>query len=273
MTTDEIAAALAADLGGVDVAELPAELGAAIPAILRWASPDAAAVLGASPLLVTNPLAWLLSADEARAQPIPLHVGPPPSSDVYVTDSPETIKQVEIVGPRRALTVGATPAVWELERVVVPYGAVFVLKRIATYIYADPPGGGQGQIITTLGDTDPYVEFDDAAGALAVRWLLGQVEGQEESAALPIVGGQISEVLPMIPVDGIPVDWRDQRYAWGARFCDAHQTVIRGPSVVRLFVEVASAAAWTVRASGVLGGFYQSAGPQGRASIAATIPI
>lgn len=255
------------------IAELPAELGASVPQILRWASPEAAAVLGASPLEITNPLAWLLADDRGKAQPIPLHVGPPPQSEVYVTTGPEIIRQIEKMGPRRTLAIGATAQTWELSRVVVPFGTVMVLRRIATYLYADPPQGGQGQIVVTLGDSDPYVDLDDPAGALSVRWLLGVVQGPEESAGDPVFAGQISDVLPIVPVDGIPVQWRDQRYAWGARFCDEHQIVIQGPAVLRLFVEASSAAAWTVRASGVLGGFQQAAGPQRRATVAATLPL
>lgn len=243
---------------------------AELASILRWAQPDERAALGASPLQVTNPLAWLYADDAGRAQPLPIHVEPPPRSNAYVTTSPEIIKAVEQAGPRRVLQVSPTPLVWELERVRVPFGTVLVLQRIATYLAATPPGGAP---IVTLGDTDPYLTFDDPAGALQVRWLLGYVQGDDRSAGGPLVAAPTSAAIPMTAVDGAPLAWRDQRYAWGARFCDGRQRLIFGPAVVRLFVEAASAAAWSVAASGVLGGFMQAAGPEGRASIAATVPI
>ena len=217
---------------------------------LELVTPDAGAVLGATPLRVGDPLRWLLAPAIAQGQVLPLDVSKPPRSDVYAAQEVGRLVQVEPIGPPTTAALDATARVWELTRIQVPAGQSFTLERLATYLRVVAAGGVETLYVWPI---DPYVALDDG---LEVAWILGIVWGDDIAAGPFLAGAPRGAALPMGPVDGFPVRWADLRYAFGSPYTERHQSIVQGPATVRLLVE-GRGQGFSIVASGLISGHLQ----------------
>lgn len=201
---------------------------------------------------------------------------------------PSSAERVQWYQPFRCidlapLDVGPNPRTWELVRVRVSEAGTGILERVATYLRAawtvgDPEVFEAKYDFTTSSQTDPCAVITDGQAVLRFEWSI-RLDGiwpeRSQPEPLMLVGASPQFVpQPMIPIPGVPTDWRDLRYAYGGRYTDFHRVVLEGHSLLRLFVtlHVANAVVnpFTVTVGGLLGGFWQSAGPLGSAQTAAT---
>jgi hypothetical protein len=221
-----------------------------------------------SPPLVVDPLAFLLGSDSRRAEQPPAVPGSPPrDSQREPGEQTERVTWAEPFG-RREITIAANQDLaYELARVQVGANAVFILRRLWTYLDA---GQGQGQgAFTTNQDTDPFDFPAQAGDPLRVEWS-ARVCGPE---AGPLLGPVAPEALPNgRALDGLPRDWRDFRYAYNNRIGSRHHLVTQGPALLRFFVRLTSFDnAWTVTAAWLPSGYHQISGATGAALRAAII--
>jgi len=191
--------------------------------------------------------------------------------------SPERLEMFDVQRCRAELVPSELGLVYEMARIPAQNFATTVLERIVTTMPTVSALDDQGEPIftwtsSTLDGQDPCLRLlehpADGAGVLEWRWRV-------TARGLPWQGAPIA-VYPVVApwqvpgVDVVP-PWDDMRRGSSRRWGDRQQTVVQGPMLVSLWLELRGLPdRWLVHAGGRLAGWSQSAGRMGAALRSAT---